>query len=334
VGKPSIPEDLVVSVQGISEDQAYAVGTKLRSIVSLFSEQLPLQSLDGITIGLDYAEAISSVDLGFGEERPVSKATDDNEQGSGAAMALPVVRSGVLKTHLVFGPLVAMYLSDLEDQEKLLKACQLITHELGHAVDYESKFKAFGETIFGRVSDDDDNDPLKEQLWVLGHHIWDEYSANRIATMVCRRGEDDRELFLSVHDSWRDRILLARESYKNRELEMEELMEVVRHNFYMILLAAGYIFGMKDANAERGIVVDTDEVDDILSSKLYAPITAFWPFLQSLWDRRGQWTSTQDFRSLNEPTLELLHSFGLFPQISGEDTLFIDVPSDWSSEFD
>jgi len=47
-----------------------------------------------VTVAYDYATALAGIDRGFGEGAPPPRATNDEELGHGAAMALPVKHEG------------------------------------------------------------------------------------------------------------------------------------------------------------------------------------------------------------------------------------------------
>lgn len=321
---PTIPEDLNVQVRGFEEKLAYNIGHKIRAAVREYSRVLPLENLDGITIGYDYNEALASIDTGFPSNGPITP-TQDEEFGSGAAMALPVDREGVLKTHLVFGPMIAAYLLESDDnEEQLRRGLGLITHELGHAVDHEYKYQAFGNIMAQRL-DTLVSDPVEQYLWELSHFMWDEYCANRIATMLQPRGSDENTLFLSVHASFRSRIFDARNAYQCRVMTLDEFLAVVKHNLHLALIATAYLLGMNDVDKEE-LPSTAEEATALLQGPESADLLAFHDVLVRIWENRGKWQSYDEILELNKPALALLHSFNLYPSVSEGGGLYMDVP--------
>ncbi|QFI70519.1 hypothetical protein [Sinorhizobium alkalisoli] len=73
---------------------AYCVGDYVREL----SRYINLERLDGITIAVDYNEALLDLDRGCETDH---RLTPSSELVEGVAMAPSVIRDGVLKSHLV-----------------------------------------------------------------------------------------------------------------------------------------------------------------------------------------------------------------------------------------
>ena len=69
------------------------------------------RNLEAITISTSYKQALESVDRGFSCHPEAVQPTEDEQVVRVVAMALPVLKDEVWKTHIVFGPtIVGMYL--------------------------------------------------------------------------------------------------------------------------------------------------------------------------------------------------------------------------------
>jgi len=159
----TLPENLQMQVVGFEEQVATKVGNGIATVVTEASRYLPLNNLVGVTVAHDYAAALAGIELGFGEGAPPPQATNDEELGHGAAMAVSVNRDGVWKTHVVFGPHVVGLLASEEEGDKST-AYKLVAHELAHAADHEFKRLAFGE-IWMKTIDELIPDPKEQYLW-------------------------------------------------------------------------------------------------------------------------------------------------------------------------
>jgi len=322
-GRPiTIPEDLHIQLRGFEESQAKEVGNALMHLIKEVSRWLPLNNLDGVTVAYDYEEALTNVERGHTTELP-TKPTHD-EIGEGVAMALPIMRDGVSKTHIVFGPnIVGLLISD--EQRDLNTALQLVVHELGHAADHELKRQAFGEFLFSPT--DDLIPDLKEQyLWELSHHVWDEYFASRVSAKWGPAGERfEEELFVSAYSVFRERIREARIEYHWHRMTLENFLVVVKYNFHMMLLATGYLFGLCD-----GLETPATDVAPRAATLLNQDdATQLWRIrdvLLALWGRLGEWQSYDEFTEINRPTEALLNELDLFVHVTDKDELYVDVP--------
>ncbi|MEQ1812642.1 MAG: hypothetical protein ABL889_22135, partial [Terricaulis sp.] len=114
-----------------SEDEARELANYVRAFAHVLGSHWPLDRLDGISIADDYAGELASVDRGFQATGPLTRS-DDYAQG--VAMAVPVKRDGVVKSHLVLyagtmRPLLAGKGAEFETAQYML------AHELAHVAD-------------------------------------------------------------------------------------------------------------------------------------------------------------------------------------------------------
>lgn len=319
--QPSVPCDLNVQVRGFEERLANEVGHSILHVVREYSRAWPLENLDGVTIGSDYEEALASIDRGFSVDGPVVTPTKDEDIGWGIAMALPVYRDDIVKTHLVFGPTVVELVSS-DDPNDLQEALRMISHELGHAVDHELKYRAFGNVLARKVNDLIP-DPLEQYLWELSHFIWDEYFATRISSRLSH-GKIEDELFVKAQGKYRPRIYEARTKYRDYQISLDKFLDVVKQNLHIILLATGYLLGLNDAQEDgKSPAADATKLLESADSK---ELHAFHEVLLAIWENCAEWKSYDELLELNRPTFALLHSLEVYPSVTDEGTIYIDVP--------
>jgi hypothetical protein len=128
--KSTLPATVDFSVDGRfdSAEQARGLGEKVVGFFRLFGAFLNLQGLEAVTIADDYNEQ------GF-KNAPALAPTEDGF-GSGAAMAVPVLRKGMLKTRIVLHSNLLRVLGSDEEWARSI-AIHTMAHEAGHAHDHE-----------------------------------------------------------------------------------------------------------------------------------------------------------------------------------------------------
>lgn len=323
VENTSLPSDFCISFLGFDENRARVTGEKMAYIIKSLGAHLPLENLDGVTVAIDYQKALAELDRGHPDQPNSLEPTDDPIVGIGIAMALPVNRDGVLKTHIVFSPMIAAYLFNEDDNEGIRAAIDLIAHELGHVVDNEWKYRRFGNYAF-QTLDDFVSSQLDRYLWQLSSNVWGEYCANRIASMLVQRTSDDLEVFIKARDTFVERITSARLSYHRNLSSLEDFLSVLASNLRIVLCSTGNLLGRADAHPDGEGVDPT--IQTALDASESAPYVGFQPCLRDLWDRHESWDSYSEFMCLNKPTLDLLHKFEIYPKEIEDGQLYIDVP--------
>ncbi|MCA9469252.1 MAG: hypothetical protein KC643_27930 [Nitrospira sp.] len=310
---------------GFEEELAKTVGNEIAAIVADLSRYWPLTNLVGVTVSYDYATALAGIDRGFGKSLPPPQATNDEELGQGSAMAVSVIHDGIWKTHVVFGPYVVNMLSSENDGENIT-GTKLVAHELAHAVDHENKRRAFGEICLQSVIELIP-DPKEQYLWEKSHFIWDEYFASRLSVAFDPDGEPyEDELFATAYIACRNRLREARRKYHWHEISLEEFLEILGHNLRMVILSAGYLFGLCD-----GLNKDFSEVAPqsapLLQEPLGLSIMRFHSVLLALWENRGEWTSYNEFLAMNAPAEALLNDLDLFVHTTDDGMVYMDIPA-------
>ena len=87
------------------EETSQRIGERVRAVVDAFSRAMPLDRLDGVTVGYDYPGLPRSVDRGYDGAPEVE--TVSREIGVGIAHMVTVMRSGVVKGRIVLSGAVA-----------------------------------------------------------------------------------------------------------------------------------------------------------------------------------------------------------------------------------
>lgn len=96
----TIPTDLGLTVKGFeNEEGARELGHAVLDAIRLFGRFMNLSTLDGVTVAIDYDQALADLDRGLPGLRPLTRSNTAEMQG--VAMSPAVMRDGQVKTHLV-----------------------------------------------------------------------------------------------------------------------------------------------------------------------------------------------------------------------------------------
>lgn len=96
---PSIPP-ISIKVRGgcfATQDEAKTFANNLGDVLCEVSRYIDMRTIDGVTVGVDYTQALAELDRGRAEPRPLTHATAEEDGVIGAAMAPSVLRDGAVK---------------------------------------------------------------------------------------------------------------------------------------------------------------------------------------------------------------------------------------------
>lgn len=310
---PSLPENLPYHFHGFSDEAADQWRQIISSALSTISSWLNLERLDGVTVAVDYAAALASLDRGFQATRPLQPS---GEMARGVAMAAPILRGGVLKAHLM---LDATHINELIRSEgaRNNEFIYLLAHECAHVAYMRERDLAFPGFFLQQGAPDLE----MEQRWQTSLSCWEEYAACRLsATFFPNQILYYEQTFSDVLDLARDRADQRIGSYGLHGHEQRLVVEVARE-YRGLMTYASYVIGhLTGAQME-------------LSEALQAKLDGHWfaPFyveleaaLQALWERAGQWTEWSEFDPVGHIGRRVMRDGGVdFRRIGSQ--IFLDV---------
>jgi hypothetical protein len=305
--KTTIRDDLPISVSGRfeSEEAARDLGNNVLAIAKLFGSVFDLGALDGITIADDYKEALTGVERGYpGMLAPV--ATND-EFGTGQAMAVPVLRNGEHRSHVVIN---AMLVRPLVDPENPLYqfAVHTLCHEFAHVYDHMLRAKALPGLYGSQITD------LREStLLRLSMAAWDEYAASRLSAPwgtpeYCSEFEEG---LLPMLDTMVARAEAAKEGFATHR-DIGKTMADLTDIFGTFLIRAAYLVGHVD-----GIEGVLENEAPALTNKLSETnwLLVLWSryleVLREMFSKLESWEGIEAYGPLNQVFEVLLHHGGL-----------------------
>jgi hypothetical protein len=317
--QPTAPVNISVNLRNFdTRDHAERFGHTIAKIVHAISRVLDLERLDGITVAFDYDDALRSLDRGY--EHPHQLTRTNDARLVGVAMAAPVLRDGVVRSHLVFD---ADFVLPLEDPESVLfqKALYLVAHECGHVEDLKLRDICFPGTILRETYADGE----EEILGPISSCLWEEYAACRLSADLA---DDEftalyeRNLSAALQAS-RETADEAIRSYRTHG-DINRLLVEAGAPLCEPLRTAAYLIGHMDGLATSG---KSEELRELLTTSDYDVFVAdAAELLRALWSRRGRWSSPSEFAPLKNLTRDVLASGGIILRTVANGGLYIDVP--------
>lgn len=318
---PTAPANFNVCLRGFATaEDAQKLGGILGSAIRMISGLIDLERLDGVTVGFDYDEALSSVDRGMEGLRPLSRS--DGEV-VGIAMSPAVLRDGVVKVHLVFS---ASYIWGLTEEnaesEDYRFALGVIAHECAHVEVTKHRDEAFPDTVLQTKYDNYE----AELFGQVADICWEEYAACRAAAVFSSGKSDDyAEGLKAVVNVARDQSNAAIRSYRSHA-DINRVVNEAGSPLCEPLKLASYLLGHLDGCGKEWEA--EAEARTVLEDRGYgAVVDLLHARLRDLWDRRGSWDSTAEFQPLRDIVRDTFALGGLHVRPGRSPTEgYIDIP--------
>ena len=302
--RSTLPLEAGVSVSGDfdSEEQARELSMAVYGFLKLFGGFLNLAGLEGATVSDDYAGALAKVERGF-ETQHVLTATND-EFGAGFAMAVPVVRNDIAKTHIVIHSGLAKFLLDPKG-EFYSEAVYTLVHEAAHAHDHLISGAAYPVGIMKM--------PFKDAtLYNLAQGCWSEYiacclSADWASQNYCKSYEDS---LCSMLSTARKRGNEHIEQFQIHRVVMKTFNELVGV-YGNLLTRTSYLVGQ--IHGSEGTVEEMAPVFHKLVNETEWFKPAFDDYeqkIRALHQTYGQWKGVEVFEPLMDLFEDLLYLGG------------------------
>lgn len=308
LAKSTLPKDIRIVVNGgfQSEDEAKEVWQTALFFFRMFGGLLSLEGLEAVTIADDYAGALAQVDRGFKTERTLSATNDDF--GNGLAMAVPVLRDGQLKTHIVIHSNFLRVLV-LPENEMRGTAIHTLAHEAAHAHDHLIESRNF-PSLYGTFIPD-----YKEgRLFNLAHMCWNEYIACRLSwswgtDTYCKEYSD---MLCSMLSTARERGNTALDLYGEHRDIMKAEGELV-DAYAALLTRASYLVGHVHGLG-RTVEESAPEFYQLVNeTPWFRPdFEQYEANMKVLYDNYGKWPGIEVFEPLKLTFETVLNAGGMF----------------------
>lgn len=313
--KPAQKRDYPVTFHGLADrETAERIAGLLNHLVCELRSYMALDRLDGFTFAEDYDGALEKIDRGFTSATPLKPSKP--EYGESVAMTPTVMRDGILKSHVIARLWIALALIS-EDEKHQRLALHLIVQQLAHV----ACMQLFDEALPGaRLSD-----PYDAFLYPYIAEAWTGYIGARCSAVFDPSfGASYRELAMSALSAARRDIPQARLEYRYHG-DMDRLLGAVLPLIEAVLQTTAQVLGHCDGLSEEPYF-DEALAKNFEEAGLGLWFELFQSDLELVWNRRGHWTSLDEFLSLNQHVERLLWQFGLFPWKTDNGLIHVDVP--------
>lgn len=244
-----------------------------------------------------------SFDRGFDDFRPVAVSNGDF---IGVALTTEVVRSGEIKSHIIFDSRYIVALMD-NSHPDIPIATYIIAHECAHV-----EVNAWQRRAFPNDPVDESFGPAELQSrWSVISACWNEYAACRISAVfgpqeTARRVSDFRQSLERVSDFVKGE---ARQAILTRDyMRLQNIMYVGYGN---LMKMTSYMLGQLDGLGDAGAAEMQDVLESLEASWFQSFLRELSVALRTIWALRGQWSSKSEFLAVGYIALSVIEDRGV-----------------------
>lgn len=313
-----------VTVQGITNQHgAECLGQQMFHILREVGEYIDISTLDGVTIAVDYDEALRDLDLGVEGLLPQSRTNDEDLAGVGKSVV--VMRGDAVKTHIVLsaGPVCPIVLEEGDrDEEDFRTAIAIIAHECAHVAENASREDHFPGIHFRPPA----GHFIRDHEQHFAEACWGEYAVCRMSAGFAANEEARFRDNLAIR--LKDCRTRARDAIRSYRLHgnVVRVFQEVGIVILEPLRIASYLFGHLDGMNETGTLC---EVAPELPTEDQAFVRAIGQMveqLRGLWDTRGEWPSYDALIDVGTVGFRLFEEFGVHARPQPDGQAYITVP--------
>lgn len=313
-----MPKNFTISARGFSdEDSARKLGTLVGEVVRKLGEKFDLIALDGVTVAVDYGQALLDLDRGYETSH---KLTATNSHVVGVAMTPSVIRQDELKSHI---GLNAHHIWPLleEDPEGQGHAIHILAHECAH-VEVTNMF----ERCFPKVLLREQQGTILENLqWQVIFAAWDEFAVTTISAGI---GEDQADAYeetfindLKKAEALSNDLILA---YRNHG-SIDQILGEIYGCWGNVLKFAAYHLGNL---AGCGLSwSEREKTVEALSDHWFLPyFERFDEACREIFSQYGKWEDKSSFALISDIIDDLVKRSGLILTDMGNGEFWVDIP--------
>ena len=311
-------------MQGITNQHgAECLGSQMLRIVREVGQYIDISTLDGITIAVDYDEAIRDLDRGV--EGLAAEGCTNDEGLAGVGKSIVVMRGDAVKTHIVLsaGPVCPIVFEAPDrDEDDFRTAVAIIAHECAHVEE-----NAFREDQFPGIHFRPPTGHfIRDHEQHFAEACWAEYAVCRLSAGFAVNEETRFRDNLAIRLT--DCRIRARDAIRSYRLHGDVVR--VFHDVGIVILEplriASYLFGHLDGMNDTGTFC---EVAAELPTEDRAFVTAIGRLvdqLRMLWGTRGKWESYNALVDVGAVGFRLFEEFGVHARPQPDGQAYINVP--------
>ncbi|OSZ69092.1 hypothetical protein CAP39_09875 [Sphingomonas sp. IBVSS1] len=300
-------------------DNVRELSNAIQSIVTSLARALPLHRLDGITVAIDYRDAVASLDRGYDGASPADTAPE--EIGQGIAQTITVKRDGIWKQRVIVDAAAAFVLLS-EKNDDVEWGLYILVRQLAEV--------AISEMI-ERHLPNDWMQPISERLDGLLYRSLHPAIFGYLGSHVSagfgdppRHTDVKRELLITALGEMRSAGLAARFNYRYHG-DMDRLLRVVMPRISYVLQFAADLLGHCAASGVEPFDSDGKLAHALSEAGLKLWFPVYRDRLERFRMRMGQWESFDEFLALNIHVERLMWQLGMLPWET-PDGIRIEVP--------
>ncbi|PHA00932.1 hypothetical protein COE51_06365 [Bacillus pseudomycoides] len=311
---------IVGKILNLNEDGIEALKATIKNLIDQVANlsSLNLSELGSVIIPEDFGEAL----INFQKEKGLPIGYTNNAHAKARAKVLNYI-SGSRRECTIF--IDKEIIACLYDKGAQPLAINTIHHELCHVHDYFYKNRLF--SIEDRAFDDYLLSRLYDNSWGL----WSEYFALRKSAPTIPLGSDLdipflKELVEEISSEIEEHI----KEYR-LDADINKLFPIIDSKvgflLTMTVTCLGRIHGLGDY--AENIIEGTTEIDfkNLFGKNEFNETwKSLWVELEIIYNKYPDWNGMEVFDELNEIVLNTWNLFGIFPEKTERNELYIDVP--------
>src|ERR1035437_5515323 len=298
--RTSTTPDVRISLRGFSSEAgAKEMGEIVGIWLRILGACLNLERLEGVTVAYDYDAALAEIDRRSSVRNPLAATRD--EFAVGVAMAVPVLRDGQPRSHIVVNAGVVHSLKDESDTNHQF-AISILAHEAAHVHDLLMQDRAFPGVILQRQITYREN-----VLLGIASRCWEEYAASRLSARFehPKQLEGLESLLCGVLENVRTRGNQHIRDYRLHH-DLMKLMEQIVGGYGRLMKYTSYLLGHIGGSQHSFAEASPKASQMIEAREYFAPtFTKLSACLENMWSSYGHWTGLEVF----DPLKEIAHSF-------------------------
>ncbi|HCS44295.1 MAG TPA: hypothetical protein DIW52_15960, partial [Pseudomonas sp.] len=300
-------------------DTATRLATIVGQVVRALGEKFDLSGLDGVTLAVDFNQALLDLDRGY-ETTYKLAATDSHVVG--VAMTPAVLRDGNLKSHIILNAGHIWPLLEQDDAEGQAHAIHVLAHECGH-VEVTRAFDLCFPEVLLRPS----NGSVLEQIqWKVIFAVWDEFAVTSITAGI---GESQTESYenafltdLALADDRSNKLILGYRAH----LPVDQILREIYDCYGDVLKFSAYHLGNLEGLGVRWL--DSEKTASILKDHWFFP---YFERLETacleIAKNYGKWENKDSFTLITDIVDDLVERAGLLIEaMEDDDRLWVDIP--------
>lgn len=313
-----IPKNFTISARGFSdENSARNLATLVGEVVRELGKKFDLIALDGVTVAVDYGQALLELDRGYETSH---KLTATNSHVVGVAMTPSVIRQDELKSHIVLNahhiwPLIE------DDPEGRLHAIHILAHECAH-VEVTNMF----ERCFPRVLLREQKGTILENFqWKVIFAVWDEFAVTAISAGI---GEDQTDAYeetfindLLKAEALSNDLILAYREHRSIDQILGEIYGCWGNVLKFAAYHLGNLAGCGVSWSER------ERTMEALRDHWFLPyFERLDEACREVLSQYGKWEDKSSFNLISDIVDDLVERAGLIVSDMGNGQLWVDIP--------